>query len=77
MGTVIARLHRALLGCERKVSAYDNSLLEELKGWIFETFEESRWTYISREEYEALVKRLEKWYDRLPVQLIHRDVHFG
>ena len=29
------------------------------------------------EEYEKIVSQLEEVYDKLPVQLIHRDVHFG
>ena len=40
-------------------------------------FEKSDWAEISKEEFEGVVCALEKNYDKLPMQLIHRDVHFG
>ena len=51
--------------------------MAELKGWIREVFEKSEWHDVSREEFEYVVGSLEKNYDKLPMQLIHRDVHFG
>lgn len=77
MGCAIARLHGAFLQCEKEMEFWDNSLLEEMKGWVRETFTGQEWQMISREEYEKAVTELEMVYDDLPKQLIHRDVHFG
>ena len=54
-----------------------NSLLDEMNGWVKSNLDANGWKYISKEEYEKIVLQLEKVYDNLPVQLIHRDVHFG
>ncbi|MBQ2283694.1 MAG: phosphotransferase [Agathobacter sp.] len=77
MGEIIADLHIAFKKCENADTFWNNSLLEEMKGWIKDSFEVRGWRYISREEYEMIVDQLEQIYDKLPVQLIHRDVHFG
>lgn len=77
MGWIIGDLHAAFRTCEKEIEFWDNSLLDELKGWIRATFEKNNWEYVSKEGFEALVKGLEALYDNLPRQLIHRDVHFG
>lgn len=77
MGRAIAKLHGAFLKCEREVEFWDNSLLKEMKGWIRESLENNEWKILSEEDYSKAVGWLESVYDRLPVQLIHRDVHFG
>lgn len=77
MGEIIANLHIAFNDLEDKIELWDNSFLNEMNGWIKENFEKSGWQNISREDYEFIVKKLEKFYGKLPVQLIHRDVHFG
>ncbi len=77
MGRIIAELHRAFLECEKQEDFWENSLLQEMKGWIKDTLEEDRWTHVSKSLFEDTLANLEKWYDTLPVQLIHRDVHFG
>ena len=77
MGGIIADLHLAFQKCELKADFWDNSLLEEMKSWVRENLEKADWKYVSREEYEETVSNLERDYDKLPVQLIHRDVHFG
>ena len=77
MGQIIARLHVAFKECEVQEEFWDNSLLNELKGWIKESLDGSGWKCISKEKYEELESKLEELYDKLPVQLIHRDVHFG
>ena len=48
-----------------------------MNGWVKKNFEDSGWEQISREEYEKVIEQLAAVYDSLPVQLIHRDVHFG
>lgn len=77
MGRAIARLHRAFVKCEREVAFWDNSLLEEMKGWIQDTFKKEGWKLLKEEDYIKAVKSLEQVYDLLQKQLIHRDVHFG
>lgn len=77
MGKVIANLHLVFQECEKQDSFWDNSLLSELHGWIEQTLEEDGWKHVSRHQFEDTVSGLELLYEKLPVQLIHRDVHFG
>ena len=77
MGHAIARLHRAFTKCEKEVEFWNNSLLDEMKGWILETLTNNQWNIIQETEYSKAVDLLESVYDCLPKQLIHRDVHFG
>lgn len=77
MGRVLARPHNAFKECEAQDEFWDNSLLKEMNGWIKEVFIKNGWKYIDESEFCNLVDRLEKLYDKLPVQLIHRDVHLG
>lgn len=77
MGRAMAQLHMAFVKCERETEVLDNSLLKEMKGWIYENLENGGWKILKKEEYTKAVERLESIYDDLPVQLIHRDVHFG
>lgn len=77
MGGIIANLHIAFESLGDKVELWSNSLIEEMNGWVKESFEKSGWQNLSREDYESVVENLEKIYEKLPAQLIHRDVHFG
>ena len=77
MGQAIAQLHRAFMKCEKEVEFWDNSLLKEMKGWVRENLINNEWQVVDKEEYSKAVELLEKGYDYLPKQLIHRDVHFG
>lgn len=77
MGEIIADLHMAFRKCEAADVFWDNSLLEEMSGWVKSSFEGNGWTYIRKEEYEQILSELRAVYTELPVQLIHRDVHFG
>lgn len=77
MGEIIARLHIAFKECETQDEFWNNSLLAELKGWIKDALNNSGWKCISKERFDRVEKNLDVLYDYLPVQLIHRDVHFG
>ncbi|WP_371818773.1 phosphotransferase enzyme family protein [Eubacterium sp. MSJ-13] len=77
MGRVLAKLHKALKECGAQDEFWDNSLMKEMNGWIKVEFIKSNWRYIDEATYCNLVDRMEKMYDKLPVQLIHRDVHLG
>ena len=77
MGRIIAELHKAFLECEKQEDFRENSLLQEMKGWIRDALEENAWAVVSKDLFDDTLENLEKVYDTLPVQLIHRDVHFG
>lgn len=77
MGGIIAELHIAFKKCESADVFWNNSLLDEMNGWVKDNFQSNNWQYISKEDYENIVSELETIYHELPVQLIHRDVHFG
>lgn len=77
MGNIIADLHIAFKKCEEADVFWNNSLLDEMNGWVKSNFETNGWKYISKEDYEKTVSQLALVYASLPVQLIHRDVHFG
>lgn len=77
MGIIIGNLHNALLECEDNIEIWDNSLLGEMKGWIYETLKNDSWKLISEQDFLNTLLHLEKLNDKLPRQLIHRDVHFG
>jgi Ser/Thr protein kinase RdoA (MazF antagonist) len=77
MGEAISKLHLAFQKCENEISFRNNSLLDEMNGWIYEKLNTSDWKYINKEDYEETVKQLNSIYNELPKQLIHRDVYFG
>ena len=77
MGRVLARLHKAFKECEAREEFWNNSLLKEMKGWIRDVFAKNKWKYIEESKFENTIYNLEKLYDKLPLQLIHRDVHLG
>lgn len=77
MGRVLARLHKAFKECEVREEFWNNSLLKEMKGWIRDVFAKNKWKYIEESKFENTIYNLEKLYDKLPLQLIHRDVHLG
>ncbi len=77
MGEIIADLHAALKKCEDIVEFWDNRLLDEMNGWVKQNLEQGNWNYINKQEYEYVVNGLADFFDDLPIQLIHRDIHFG
>lgn len=77
MGSVLAKLHKAFRECETQDKFWNISLLKEMKGWVRDVFVKNDWKYIEEDNFNNTVKGLEKLYDELPVQLIHRDVHLG
>ena len=77
MGEIIANLHIAFKSFEDRIEIWNNSLLDEMSGWVKESFDKSGWQNISINEYNEIICNLESLYSKLPVQLVHRDVHFG
>lgn len=76
-GSVLAKLHTAFVTVQDEIPTWQNSLLEETRGWIRDTLEKENWQWISQESFLKTLSALEEVYPMLPVQLIHRDVHFG
>lgn len=75
MGEILGRLHLAFRKCEERLELWDNSLLDEMNGWVAERLSREKW--LDEETFRSAVGNLQDGYDRLPRQLIHRDVHFG
>ena len=48
-----------------------------MKSWIYESLKASDFQLISEKQYMETLQKLEQNYDKLPEQLIHRDVHLG
>lgn len=77
MGRILAQLHQAFLCCEKQIAFWDNSLLDEMNGWIREQLSKEGWKLIDETTFQDTVDKLSQNYEALPQQLIHRDVHFG
>jgi len=76
-GTILARLHIAFRECEKTISYWNNSLLEEMNGWVSRNLKQFRPVYLDQNEAKKAVSELSQVYHELPKQLIHRDVHLG
>ena len=77
IGKITGTLHKAFLDIPIDDEIWKNSLSDEMQGWIFDNFANDNWKTIAREQYEEVLFNLKKYYDVLPKQLIHRDVHLG
>ena len=76
-GKIVAKLHIAFIACEQKITLWNNSLLDEMNGWIYKSLKENQFRYITELDFETSLNELKDCYDKLPRQLIHRDMHFG
>lgn len=76
-GTILARLHIAFKECEKTMSFWNNSLLEEMNGWVSNNLNKFAPDYLSKIDIEKSILQLTQIYQDLPKQLIHRDVHLG
>lgn len=76
-GSVVGRLHKAFLVCEKKIDCWNNSFAEEMTGWVSDTLKAKNYPYIAKSNCEYSIKKLLSCYDKLPKQLIHRDIHYG
>ena len=76
-GTILARLHIAFQECEKTISYWNNSLLEEMNSWVSRNLNQFRPEYLNHYEAKKAVSELAQVYHELPKQLIHRDVHLG
>lgn len=76
-GKIIARLHKAFRVCEQKMTFEENSLLDEMKGWINDSLVRHHFKYILTSDFKENLEELKQCYAKLPKQLIHRDIHYG
>lgn len=76
-GTILAEFHIAFLKCENNLHSWDNSLLEEMNGWVKKNITKYNIDYLNEKDVQAAVEELASFYEDLPRQLIHRDVHLG
>lgn len=77
LGRIIAKLHVAFQECAEKISYWNNSMLEEMKGWVSRDLLKFKPDYIEQDEINKSIEELAQVYEDLPKQLIHRDVHLG
>ncbi|HEX3076664.1 MAG TPA: phosphotransferase [Lachnospiraceae bacterium] len=88
IGNILAKLHNVLIKCEPTLNQVKSngsiesliqthSLLDSLKTWITGVIREKGYPFVTEEDLTLSIKDLEANYDELPLQLIHRDVHFG
>lgn len=76
-GEILAQLHLAFRKCEAKINCWNNSMLEEMKGWVSSTINKFNPKWLNVEEAKNSITELGALHDDLPKQLIHRDVHLG
>lgn len=76
-GIVVAKLHNAFHDCEYKITCWNNNMIDEMNGWIYDTFITNQFRYCLKSDVDLTINELKSCYDKLPRQLIHRDIHFG
>ncbi len=76
-GRSIAKLHVAFLECAEKINYWNNSMLEEMTGWVSQNLKKYEPNFVDQNEVKASIEELSSVYEDLPKQLIHRDVHLG
>lgn len=76
-GSVLAKLHLAFRQCEKTMSFWNNSLLEEMEGWVTEELTKTGEEFLAMEQAREAIGQLREVYGDLPKQLIHRDVYLG
>lgn len=76
-GRILAELHIAFKECERNISYWNNSMLEEMNGWVSRELLKFQPDYLDLKDMKDAIRELAQLYDELPKQLIHRDVHLG
>ncbi|MGN6711511.1 CD3324 family protein [Anaerocolumna jejuensis] len=76
-GILLAKLHIAFQECEKNISFWNNSMLEEMNGWVNRDLHKFNPDYLKQDDIKASIDELAQIYDELPKQLIHRDVHLG
>ena len=76
-GELLSKLHKALLHCQPQIDCWENSLSDEMNGWIRKYFVENPRRFVPHSQVEQLCGEIRNYRGVLPRQLIHRDVHLG
>lgn len=76
-GKTIGELHRGFNQCQDTMCYWNNSLLEEMKGWVSDNLEKYRPDFLDLMDAQDQINCLSDVYNDLAKQLIHRDVHVG
>jgi Ser/Thr protein kinase RdoA (MazF antagonist) len=61
-GEILARLHIAFLECEKTMSFWNNSLLEEMTGWVSRNLDQFAPEYLAGEEVQKAIDQLSQVY---------------
>lgn len=77
LGTVIAKLHKSLANLSCDLGVKDANILKELHGWINKSITTKAVDSYANSVLRQCTSELEAVYDKLPRQLIHRDMHLG
>ena len=76
-GVILAKLHVAFLECEKSISFRYKSLLDEMEGWVGRELDNRSPEFVTKYDIKKTIHQLSQVEQRLPKQLIHRDVHLG
>jgi len=76
-GTIIGNLHLAFGECQKDISFWNNSMLEEMNGWVSQKLTKFKPEYLDMNDAENSISQLSEVFHKLPKQLIHRDIHLG
>ncbi len=76
-GKIIGQLHQAFQVCQKEISFWNNSLLEEMTGWVKSDLDKYKLSTLQLEDADEAIHQLSEVYHQLPTQLIHRDIHLG
>ena len=69
-GRILVKLHIAFGECEKNISYWNNSMLEEMKEWVSRNLQEFKLEYLKQEDIKNSIDELSEFYDDLPKQLI-------
>lgn len=75
-GKAIGALHLAFQKCGEALLSTDWGFLGHMSGWVWDVQEREEWRFVEKVRFEEAFKHLQEIYERLPRQLIHRDVNY-
>ena len=76
-GKIMAQLHQAFIDCEQKITFWNNSLLDEMQGWVSSNLKSNQFKFLTEEDFNSNLEELTGCYEKLPRQLIHRDFSYN
>lgn len=76
-GGIIGDLHLAFGKIQNNISYWNNSMIEEMEGWVSQNLLNYEVTYLNKDHARKAIVELREVYSQLPKQLIHRNIHLG